>query len=53
VPEELNIRINLDGKLAEEFLFLKAKRGLKASTELIRQLITEAYNQETKEASAE
>ena len=40
--DKVSIRLDLTGNMAERFLELKAKRGLKNSTELMRQLITEA-----------
>lgn len=44
------IRLDLTDEAAEQFLSLKAKRGLKHTSELIRQLITEAVRQELPQA---
>jgi hypothetical protein len=38
----VSIRVNLEGKIAENFKFLKERRGLKNNSELIRLLVTEA-----------
>jgi len=39
---KINLRVDLEGKIAEDLKFLKEKRGLKNNSELIRLLITEA-----------
>lgn len=44
------IRLDLTDEAAEQFLSLKAKRGLKHTSELIRQLITEAVRKELPQA---
>jgi hypothetical protein len=38
---KVTIRIDLDGSLAQDFLYLKEKRGLKNNSELVRMLIVE------------
>lgn len=40
---KVTIRIDLEGELAEKFNALKAKHGLKSNAELVRLLITAAY----------
>ena len=42
----MNIRVVLDGELADEFLFIKKLRGLKNNSEVIRQLVSEAARRE-------
>ena len=39
----IHIRLALEGTLADQFEKLKEKRALRNNTELIRQLIREAY----------
>lgn len=41
--EQMSIRLDLDGKLLEEFNYLKDRRGLKNNSELIRVLLSEEY----------
>mgnify|MGYP002395768491 CR=1 FL=1 len=43
---KVSIRLDLTDDAAERFLSLKAKRGLKNNSELVRQLITEAVQKE-------
>jgi len=40
--DRVNIRVELNGELAQMFEKLKRLRGLKNNTELVRQLIVEA-----------
>jgi hypothetical protein len=42
-PEKLIIRVDLDGDIAKEFLYLKKIKGIKNNSELIRLLIAEEY----------
>jgi metal-responsive CopG/Arc/MetJ family transcriptional regulator len=44
--KRVNIRVELDGELAQMFNELKGIRGLKNNSELVRQLITEAKKRE-------
>ncbi len=37
------IRLDLEGHLAQKFILVKRKRGLKNNSELVRELISEAY----------
>ena len=43
---KISIRLDLADNVAEQFLSLKMKRGLKNNSELVRQLITEAVQKE-------
>jgi len=43
---KVSIRLDLEDDLAERFLSLKKKRGLKNSSEVARQLIAEAAQKE-------
>ena len=43
---KVSIRLDLIDSKAEQFLELKAKRGLKNNSELVRQLITQAAQKE-------
>lgn len=45
--KKVTIRIDLEGKPAEEFLFLKDRRGLKNNSELVRNIIAEEYDRVT------
>jgi hypothetical protein len=40
---KVTIRIDLEGDLANYFLALKKKRGIKNSSELVRMLVTEEF----------
>jgi metal-responsive CopG/Arc/MetJ family transcriptional regulator len=51
--EKVNIRVELDGDLADQFLSLKQNRGLKNNTEVIRQLILEAIKRDKDTTEAE
>jgi len=42
----VNIRVELDGDLANAFLCIKKARGLKHNSEVVRQLISEAAKRE-------
>ena len=42
----MTIRIDLEGQLAERFVFLKERRGLKNNSELVRMLISEEYQRQ-------
>lgn len=39
---KIAIRINLTGKLAKEFLYVKDRYGIKNNSEMVRQLISDA-----------
>lgn len=41
--EKVTIRIDLMGDLAQEFLYLKKRKGIKNNSELVRLLIAEEY----------
>jgi hypothetical protein len=41
-PKKISIRVDLEGEEADRCKSLKTQRGLKNSSELIRQLISEA-----------
>ena len=41
--EKINIRMNLEGEIAERFKTVKKWLGLKRNTEVIRALVTERY----------
>jgi hypothetical protein len=45
----IQIRINLEGELADKFLKMKKRYGLESNTDLIRLLIVQAYDQLKKE----
>jgi hypothetical protein len=47
--EKIQIRIDLEGDVAEKFNAIKADRGLENNTDIIRLLITEAYKRLPKE----
>ena len=42
----VRIRLDLNGKEAQRFVALKEKRGLKNNSELVRQLVKEAADEE-------
>lgn len=42
--EKVTIRIDLEGDLANWFLTLKKRRGIKNNSELVRSLIAEEHN---------
>jgi len=44
--KKVTIRIDLEGKLAEYFVYLKERRGLKNNSELVRMLISEEYQRQ-------
>lgn len=44
--EEVQLRVKLEGTMAERFLALKARLGFESNTDLVRLLITRAYEQE-------
>ena len=46
LAKKVTIRIDLEGKLAENFLYLKERRGLKNNSELVRMLISEEYQRQ-------
>jgi len=41
--EKIAIRIDLTGDLANNFLFLKKRKGIKNNSELVRLLIAQEY----------
>jgi hypothetical protein len=47
--EVIQIRLNLEGELADKFLKIKKRYGLESNTDLIRLLIVQAYDQLKKE----
>ena len=47
----VNIRVELEGNLANAFLFIKKRRGLKHNSEVVRQLVSEAAKREREEAT--
>jgi len=42
-PEKLIIRVDLDGDIVKEFIYLKKIKGIKNNSELVRLLIAEEY----------
>jgi hypothetical protein len=44
--EELQLRVKLEGIMRERFLALKQRLGFESNTDLVRLLITRAYEQE-------
>ena len=49
--EKIQIRLDLEGELAEKFKIVKREKGLENNTDLLRLLITEAFKEiEKKEA---
>ena len=50
--EEIHIRLDLEGELAEKFKAIKRDKGIENNTDVLRNLITEAHKQIEKEASA-
>jgi hypothetical protein len=44
--QEVQLRVKLEGTMAERFLALKARLGFESNTDLVRLLITRAYEQE-------
>jgi hypothetical protein len=44
MENKTDIRVELEGEISEKFLRLKEKFGLKNNTEVIRRVITEAYD---------
>ena len=48
--ETVRIRLDLNGEEAKQFMALLKKRGLTINTQLVRQLLSEAY-EELKEAN--
>ena len=45
-PEEMQLRVMLEGVMAERFRALKERLGFENNTDLVRLLITRAYEQE-------
>ena len=43
MPEKVEIRLTLDGDMAKRFLELKKKWGFESNTDLLRMLVTQAY----------
>jgi len=43
--ETVRIRLDLNGEEAEQFIALRKKRGLTINTQLVRQLLNEAYEE--------
>jgi len=41
MKKKVTIRIDLEGSLADDFLYIKERRGLRNSSEVVRTLITE------------
>ena len=41
--EKVFIRIDLEGDMAKQFLYLKKRKGIKNSSELVRMLIVQEY----------
>lgn len=54
MPErkKIEVRMTLDGKMAERFLWLKDRFGIKNNSELLRLLISLAYRAEKEMAYA-
>lgn len=48
--QKIEIRLNLEGELAEKFKVVKRDKGIENNTDVLRNLITEAYKQISKEA---
>ena len=46
LAKKVTIRIDLEGKLADHFVYLKERRGLKNNSELVRMLISEEYQRQ-------
>jgi hypothetical protein len=44
--QEVQLRVKLEGIMAERFLALKTRLGFESNTDLVRLLITRAYQQE-------
>ena len=49
--DKLCIRIDLEGELVRKFEKIKHEKGIENNTDVLRNLITEAYKQIEKEAS--
>jgi transposase len=47
--EKIQIRIDLEGDVADKFNAIKSDRGLENNTDVIRLLITEAFKRLSKE----
>lgn len=43
MKEKVTIRIDLDGELAQKFLTLKKKYGLKTNADVVRFIITQTH----------
>lgn len=46
MEQTVRIRVDLTGKDAQQFITLLRKRGLTMNTQLVRQLLSEAYQRE-------
>jgi metal-responsive CopG/Arc/MetJ family transcriptional regulator len=51
MTEKIIIRIDLEGELARKFEVIKREKGIENNTDVLRNLISEAYKQLQKEAS--
>jgi len=49
--EKLTIRIDLEGELAKKFEIIKREKGIENNTDVLRNLISEAYKQLQKEGA--
>jgi hypothetical protein len=48
--EKIQIRIDLEGELAEKFRAIKRAKGIEANTDVLRNLIVEAFKNVAKGA---
>jgi len=46
LTKKVTIRVDLEGQLANYFIYLKGRRGLKNNSELVRTLIAEEYERQ-------
>lgn len=49
--DKIDVRVELEGELADKFQHLKDKFGLKNNTEVVRRLIIDAYDLKFVEAT--
>jgi len=48
LPEEIQLRVRLEGEMAKRFMKLKEKLGFESNSDLVRLLITRTYEEELK-----
>lgn len=46
MADVIEVRVHLEGEMVRRFLLLKRKLGLENNTDLLRMIITKAYEQE-------